>query len=107
MIIEKSWGYEEPVYNGEYCCKLLVYTKPGVASSLHYHEKKTETFVVTSGIFDIEIDGKLHQACDAGWHCTLRPGSSHRIRCIRRGVIVESSTHDDQADCVRLEPSES
>lgn len=106
MITQKSWGYEELVYNDQYCCKLLVYTKEGIASSLHYHEKKTETFVVTSGLFIIEVEGKLHLRCDPGWHITLPPGTKHRIRCIRRGVIVECSTYDAPDDCVRLEPSE-
>jgi quercetin dioxygenase-like cupin family protein len=106
-IVHKSWGYEEIIHNDKYCAKLLVYTKGGIASSLHFHEKKQETFIVTSGKFDIEVNGQMKRGCEAGEHITLTPGMQHRIRCIKPGVIVECSTHDDPADCVRLIPSES
>jgi mannose-6-phosphate isomerase-like protein (cupin superfamily) len=105
--IEKNWGYEEIIHNGDYCCKLLVYTKP-IASSLHYHEKKHETFVVASGFFAMD-GGKGHpyQCCKPGDFIVLPPRHQHRIRCLEPGTIVEASTHDDPSDCVRLIPSES
>ena len=104
--VDKAWGYEQLLHNGDYCCKLLVYTQPGKASSLHFHDQKTETFVVTSGLFDIEIGDDPPCRCDRGWTVTLHPGTKHRIRCIRPGVIVEASTHDFPYDCVRLVPSD-
>lgn len=105
-ITHKSWGYEELIHNDKYCVKLLVYTKPGVASSKHFHTLKQETFVVTSGKFDIEVGDTIQGRCDPGVHVTLPPGTVHRIRCIEPGVIVECSTFDDPDDCVRLVPSE-
>ena len=115
--IKKSWGREELIYNDLYCCKLLVYSRPGIASSLHYHKQKTETFVVTSGLFMIEImpvseDGGADRAegktekYEPGDSITLPPLTAHRVRCIKPGVLVEASTHDSAEDCVRLEPSE-
>lgn len=105
--IEKSWGYEQLLHNGVYCAKLLVYTRP-IRSSLHYHERKHETFYVASGVFEIQVgvgDRPLLQV-RAGFHIVLPPQTRHRIRCIEPGTIVESSSHDDPADCVRLEPSD-
>src|ERR1700690_2713242 len=95
--VQKSWGREEIIYNDEYCCKLLVYDKLGIASSLHYHKTKTETFVVTSGSFRIEI-GNLEKPVQTseiyrpGDSITLPPGTTHRVRCLQAGVIVECST---------------
>lgn len=107
-ITMKSWGYEQEIYNspGKYCVKLLVYTKRGIASSLHYHEKKEETFVITTGEFQIEINDYDPFKVGQGNFFTLKPGDRHRVRCIQPGVIVECSTYDDPADCIRLVPSE-
>jgi quercetin dioxygenase-like cupin family protein len=108
-IIPKPWGWEELIYNspGKYCVKMLCYSVPGKASSLHYHEKKEETFVFTSGEFEIEINDYAPFRVKQGNYLTLKPGDRHRVRCIHPGVIVECSTYDDPADCVRLVPSES
>jgi quercetin dioxygenase-like cupin family protein len=105
-IVHKSWGYEQRIFNGPYCVKLLVYTKRGIASSLHYHEKKQETFVFSSGEFMLEIGDEPPVRVGQGNFITLPPGTKHRVRCILPGVIVECSTFDDPKDCVRLVPSE-
>ena len=120
-IIPKSWGRELILENGQYCMKLLEYTKP-IASSLHYHNEKLESFYVASGRFEIEIGSyemgmsdegyivaspvQTIQNFSAGSFITLPPRTHHRVRCIEPGVIVEASTHDDPEDCVRLVPSE-
>src|SRR5271154_6867647 len=84
----KTWGREELIYNDLYCMKLLVYTRKGIASSLHYHNKKTETFIVTSGRFRIEL-GKDDWSAPytiedyaPGESITLPPRTAHRIRCL-------------------------
>lgn len=105
--VEKSWGYEEIIHNGWYCCKKLVYTKR-VASSLHYHERKHETFVVATGLFALSryLDDANSNIYRPGDFVVLPPKALHRIRCLEPGFIVEASTQDDPDDCVRLVPSE-
>lgn len=112
MRIQKAWGYEEIIHNGEYCCKLLVYTRP-IASSLHYHQHKHETFVVAMGRFHVRAYpgndvGILETMAilKPGDHIVLPPGTRHRVTCLEPGTIVEASTHDEPTDCVRLIPSE-
>ncbi len=111
IVTRKSWGHEELVHNGDYCCKLLVYAKP-IASSLHYHEKKHETFVVATGEFHVRVFpwvggvSEMVRRLVPGDHLVLPPGTRHRITCIKPGTIVEASTHDDPEDCIRLIPSE-
>jgi mannose-6-phosphate isomerase-like protein (cupin superfamily) len=108
--ITKSWGWEIIFYNGEYCSKLLVYSKP-IASSLHYHNKKHETFYIVDGSFEVEIEGQT-RIMYPGDHVVIPPGTRHRVRARPRpwnnleSVIAESSSHDDPNDCVRLVPSE-
>lgn len=105
MRIEKNWGYEEIVHNDGYCMKLLVYTKR-IASSLHYHLYKHETFYVASGSFQIDDGNKLYQM-PTGWSVVLAPNTPHRVRCLEPGIIVEASTFASDNDCIRLIPSES
>lgn len=108
----KIWGHEIVLYNGAYCCKLLVYDAVRT-SSQHYHEKKHETFVVIRGTFDIEwymLDDpttKGAQRFGPGAALVLEPRTVHLVKCLSRegGTIVEASTHDDPDDCVRLKPS--
>lgn len=105
-MIEKSWGFERLIHNGAYCMKLLVYTKR-IASSLHYHVAKHESFYVASGKFVLENAMGPSQMMNPGDSVVLGPGAHHRLRCLEPGTIVEASTHDDPEDCVRLIPSES
>lgn len=104
MRTEKSWGYEQLLHNGDYCAKLLVYNRT-IASSLHYHVTKQETFYIARGCFEVEVGG-LKMDLLPGEYVTIPAGTPHRVRCLELGVIVESSTHDDPNDCVRLVPSE-
>ena len=103
--IEKTWGFERIIHNSTYCMKLLVYTRP-IASSLHFHTKKCETFYIASGRFELEIDDNPKVTMLPGMAVTLVQGTRHRVRCLEPGTIVEASSYDDPADCVRLEPSE-
>jgi mannose-6-phosphate isomerase-like protein (cupin superfamily) len=104
MRVEKSWGYEEILHNGTYCLKLLVYTKP-LASSLHYHIDKHETFYIASGAFQVDTIGDSRRM-GLGEFVVIPPNHPHRVRCIEPGTIVEGSSFDDPRDCVRLIPSE-
>ena len=101
----KNWGGEVLIHNGDYCMKLLVYTKQ-LASSLHFHERKHESFFIASGEFEIEIAEARPALYGPGGFIVLKPGTTHRVRCIEPGTIVEASTKDDPEDCVRIVPSE-
>ena len=112
-VVGKSWGFEKIIHNGEegegpYCMKLLVYMKE-IASSLHFHKAKHETFYVAHGVFELEtqVDHRIKvERLSTGDSVVLPAGTIHRVRCLKIGTIVEASTHDDPEDCVRLEASE-
>lgn len=108
MRIDKAWGHEEIIHNGEYCCKKLVYTHR-LASSLHFHKVKHETFVIGAGEFALTTratENPVGLVLRPGDFVVLPPCTPHRIRCLKPGFIVEASTHDDPEDCVRIIPSE-
>ena len=106
MQVEKLWGYEDWLYNGDagYCMKILE-LEPGFQSSLHYHPVKHETMLVVDGCCDMEWGGKIQRLVKG--HCViLPPKMPHRFRAINGPcTIVEASSHHDDADVVRLEPS--
>jgi mannose-6-phosphate isomerase-like protein (cupin superfamily) len=104
MIVAKAWGREEIVVDErEYCCKFLRISA-GKQSSLHYHLKKKETFVVQSGEVCLEHNG-ITEDLKIGDQRTVQPGVAHRFSSKHGAVLLEISTHHSDEDVVRLEPS--
>ena len=109
MIVRKAWGYENVlVSESEYTLKELhIYAKK--KCSLHYHEKKKETFVVQSGLVRLEQRDVRSQPIDEllkpGEQRTIMPKTPHRFSSIYGAVMLEVSTRHEDADVVRLEPS--
>ena len=111
--VQKVWGREIILHDGEYCCKLLQYD--GIrTSSEHYHETKHETFVVLKGLFEISwyMLDNVNERQDAarmgpGACIVLAPRTVHLVKCLSPdgGTIVEASSKEDPDDCVRLTPS--
>lgn len=65
--------------NREYCKKLIIQL-PGQKHPPHYHKSKEETFVVLSGILQLDIEGRAY---------TLYPGD---VQLVQQGVWHEFST---------------
>lgn len=107
--IEKAWGYEVVVTNEpEYCAKFL-HISPGKRCSLHYHGEKKETFFVQSGLVRLEQRGVRGESIDEllkfGDSRTIMPKTPHRFSSVRGATILEISTHHEDADVTRIEPS--
>jgi len=107
--IEKAWGHEFVICNEpEYCSKFL-HIDAGKKCSLHYHHVKKETFYVRSGLVRLEQRDVRGVAIDEllkpGESRTIMPKTPHRFSSKFGAVILETSTHHDDADVVRLEPS--
>lgn len=99
------WGFERIIENNKYCIKQLILNRP-VKSSIHYHEHKTETFMLQSGeawvaVFDNgkERVFKLEEGCKL----TLEPFTKHQFW--GNGIILEISTPDTGYDNVKIKPA--
>lgn len=115
-IIKKLWGCERWLHNeSDYCMKVLE-LQPGWQSSLHYHRKKQETFLVVSGKVKLEVMvGFLSPDMESRiktlylklmQHHTLAPYTPHRFTAIDGpATIVEASSFHDDEDVFRLEDS--
>lgn len=130
---DHDWGYELRLVNTPlYCGKFLVYTNNAYPGSLHYHEKKTETFKVLDGKLTIvreyragdlrpvgaavqESHGRVYlmQEFEPGGEIIVPAGYRHQVRAeSSTAVILEVSTHHQDSDTYRdgytiLHPRES
>jgi len=88
---EKPWGREEwLVLNDKYCLKRLYVDKDN-RLSLQYHEKKTETMILESGLCDLVLnDQKI--LMNVGTAYTIKPKDVHRLVSYSDTVILEVST---------------
>lgn len=115
--VPKLWGSEQWANNdSDYCMKAL-YLNRGFQSSMHYHERKKETFMCVAGKVKLEIMphyktsaeqyGVIHNVYLQPYQSyTLLPGVPHRFQAITDGaVVIEASTFHSDEDVVRLEES--
>lgn len=116
--VEKGWGHETQIvnidpeaYKGElpqgYSGKLLVYTRDGAISSMHFHTKKHETFFVAQGEFQLfyynpDTAEKLMKELHAGDKVIIPPFNPHQLFCVKAGTIIEFATHDYYWDNYRV-----
>jgi quercetin dioxygenase-like cupin family protein len=94
------------VNTDKYCAKFL-YLEPGFQCSLHRHLVKDETFVVMDGHCRLEVENRVHYL-QRGDNHHIPPGTWHRFRNERYAPmcrILEVSTHHDDGDVERREPS--
>jgi mannose-6-phosphate isomerase len=103
--IDKPWGYEELIEcNDKYVVKKLFMQK-GNACSIQYHELKTETILVFSGLLNIYIgysDNNLEcKIYKPGDTITIIPYMVHRMEAIEDSIYYETSTNE-LWDVVRL-----
>ena len=112
--VSKAWGVEYWIVNtGEYCGKALV-VNAGWQCSLHYHAKKHETFwVITGGGW---VEHRMQVPSSGRWFLGREEVGVHSVLTIERGephrfgtecgmTLVEFSTHHEDEDSYRIEPS--
>jgi mannose-6-phosphate isomerase-like protein (cupin superfamily) len=110
--VKKGWGSELIwASNDLYCGKFLNFNN-GSISSMHFHAKKTETWYVLSGMFELSlIDTKTSEVSKiylkVGDIVDLKPLEPHQLRCMESGCIVEVSSPDSSDDNYRVRPGDS
>jgi len=105
QIVEKDWGYEEICVNEPTHCGKKLFIKLGRQCSLHHHDKKDETFHVLTGSVLMQVEDSVFWAAERT-NIRIPPGTRHRFGAVdQSGTLVEFSSHHDDADVVRHEPS--
>lgn len=104
--VQKIWGKEMWWVNEDYCVKTL-HINPGFQCSLHRHIDKDETFIVQKGRCLLEHKTRTRFVYE-GTIIRIFPGEWHRFGVHKDDppcIILECSTHHDDDDVERLEPS--
>lgn len=105
-VIKKPWGKEEILtVQRDYVVKRLTMLS-GKRCSLQYHDKKTETIYVLSGILLVHINGDILEM-QSGESMTIYPGTTHRMEVddfdnYPEAVYLECST-TELDDVIRVE----
>lgn len=104
-VVNKVWGKEIWFTNEpEYCSKLLV-LYPGYQCSLHFHKVKKETFIVLRGEVLLESPKFYFKKLYSGYKYIILPNVPHRFSSETGAWILETSTHHEDSDSYRIEPS--
>ena len=88
------WGWSEYLYCTDSAALAYAEGKTGGASSLHYHAHKHNTFLVLSGLVEIEV-APGHGAPDfvyvlrAGESCNMVAGQHHRMVFAADSTLLE------------------
>lgn len=106
--VTKIWGYEIIYANTDKYCGKILHFYSGNTSSLHFHIKKTESWYVQSGHFQVRIvdttDGSSSfYELKTGDTWKNEIGVPHQIICIEEGDILEVSTPHYDTDSHRIE----
>lgn len=104
--VVKPWGGEELWAHTDLYALKRIRVKPGSRPSLQYHEHKSESLFLLSGLMKIEIGDSI----DSLTVDELRPGETvdipkgtiHRVTALEDSVIIEAST-PELDDVIRLE----
>lgn len=117
--VSKLWGSEIWICNNPlYCGKILI-LEPGFRTSIHRHLRKHETMLCVQGQVGVRLYGGSADRTCLAWgeeeaHVLLPmesieipPGLWHSLEAGRpkTAVLYEFSTHHDDEDVERDEPS--
>jgi len=108
-VVQKTWGQEEIIINGDLYCGKILTIRPGEHTSYHYHAIKDETFYVLQGQLVVYIGNETQVnrviCLEPGEKWRIRPDICHTIACPNNGVdliFFEFSTHDYVTDSYRV-----
>jgi mannose-6-phosphate isomerase len=107
-VVEKGWGREVWIVNGDlYCGKILEINK-GKHCSLHYHKLKTESFYLRSGRLRVRILASPQASTaqefelNTGECMDVHPGLVHQMEALEDAELFEFSTQHFDSDSHRI-----
>lgn len=104
-VVAREWGTEVWLVNLDYCGKMLKFPTAHLGTSMHYHQSKSESFVVLAGSLMIEFEDQppvLLSDCEP-LVIDVPAGTRHRLTPLQDcTVICEFSSHHEDADSFRV-----
>ena len=100
-LINKPWGHEEIIHNDKYVVKKLL-MKKDCRCSLQYHEYKTETIIVLSGVLTIELEGETLNLKEKET-ITIFPYQKHRMSALKNDCLYLEASTNELEDVIRID----
>ena len=113
LTMNKVWGEELIICRTPHAAKIMIF-KPGFQVSTHWHQYKSETFILISGALIVEtLDAQANKHTvtlnKPFSSITLMPMTPHTFYCpqeqTENTVFIEASTYDSDDDNYRLTKS--
>lgn len=102
-VVKKGWGREEWVANSPMYCAKFLHVDRNKKCSLHYHERKFETFAMVTGRVKLEVEG-CEVILNTDEVIDIYPCQKHRFTGLGSvSVILEVSTQHFEFDSIRVE----
>lgn len=108
----KGWGAETWLINcSDYCLKFLDFKK-GLRGSMHFHDKKHETWYILSGKVKVswnnpETAEEFSRIINEGEMVDIPRLQTHRVFALEDSRIIEVSTQHFENDSYRVLPGDS
>jgi mannose-6-phosphate isomerase-like protein (cupin superfamily) len=107
--VPRAWGYEIWIVNNEQYCGKILHIKQGKGTSLHFHDKKTETMYVEEGAIeffwvDPATGQELSEVLCADESVDIPRLCPHRVVALEEADIFEFSTQHFEEDSFRVRP---
>lgn len=104
--VEKPWGYELIFAHTDRYLGKLLHIEPGEALSLQLHRLKDETFFVTRGEIELQVEEEgsfVFHPLRVGESYHVRAGTRHRMVASAEGCELFEVSTPEIDDVVRLE----
>lgn len=103
MKVEKPWGYFKQYALNRTCSVKLIVMEPKQETSLHWHDLRSDTWVILDEGLEVQIGDTIHKA-KVGEEFFIPAGQLHRIISTgKRARILEVAFgYADEEDTHRL-----
>jgi mannose-6-phosphate isomerase len=100
----RPWGKFEKFHENKMCTVKLIYVNPLSRLSLQYHKKRSEFWMVVTGIAHVQVDNRFY-VLKEGQTIEIPKNTRHRIEAKETKCVILEISYGafDEDDIVRLE----
>ncbi|MDP3013823.1 MAG: phosphomannose isomerase type II C-terminal cupin domain [Candidatus Subteraquimicrobiales bacterium] len=89
MKVDKPWGNFKLYALNRNCTVKIITIKPNQETSLHWHNLRSDTWVILDNGLNVQIGDEIHKT-EAGEEFFIPPGQLHRIISTgKKGRVLE------------------
>ena len=103
LKVDKPWGYYNQFSMNKTCSVKLIYVDAGQETSLHWHNLRSDSWVILDPDLEVQVGDTQHQT-EPGEEIFIPAGQLHRITSTGGGgrVLEIAFGYSDEEDTHRL-----